>query len=230
MQEMNERMSIEKLSQSVQQQLKIYQRYIWRKPNTIDVESTLSSLPKELRRNIKHELCLELLKSVKEFKKLDQAILDALCDCVKMIFYFKHTLIILEGDPIYEMLFLVQGKIWIYSSKERTNGSANTDYFRDNNNNMSKMDHLADGDFWGEELVAWALHDHSLSNIPVSTRTVQTLTDVEGFVLTAEDLKSVFIEHEVSSSTKLNLNHSKTQAACDIQIAWRDHHTRKSSL
>lgn len=64
MQEMNERMPIEKLSQSVQQQLKIYQRYIWRKPNTIDVESTLSSLPKELRRNIKHELCLELLKSV----------------------------------------------------------------------------------------------------------------------------------------------------------------------
>ncbi|KAK9178948.1 hypothetical protein WN943_028142 [Citrus x changshan-huyou] len=228
MQEINEWMPIEKLSQSVQQQLKIYQRYVWRKPNNIDVESTLSSLPKELIRNIKHELCLELLKSVEEFKKLNEAILDALCDCVKMTFYFKHTHISLDGDPIYEMLFLVRGKIWIYSSKERINGSANTDYFRDNNN-MTKMDHLADGDFWGEELVAWALYNRSLSNIPVSTRTVQTLTDVEGFVLTAEDLKSVFTEHEISGSTKLNLKHSNIQAACVIQLAWRRHRTRRKS-
>ncbi|KAH9677301.1 cyclic nucleotide-gated ion channel 1 [Citrus sinensis] len=192
MQEINEWMPIEKLSQSVQQQLKIYQRY------------------------------------VEEFKKLNEAILDALCDCVKMTFYFKHTHISLDGDPIYEMLFLVRGKIWIYSSKERINGSANTDYFRDNNN-MTKMDHLADGDFWGEELVAWALYNRSLSNIPVSTRTVQTLTDVEGFVLTAEDLKSVFTEHEISGSTKLNLKHSNIQAACVIQLAWRRHRTRRKS-
>lgn len=64
MQEMNEHMPIQKLSRSVQQQLKIYQRYIWRKPDTIDVESSLSILPKELRRNIKRELCLDLLKNV----------------------------------------------------------------------------------------------------------------------------------------------------------------------
>lgn len=166
---------------------------------------------------------------VKEFKTLDEEVLDALCDCVKPAFYFKHTHIVLEGDPIYEMLFIVQGKMWIYTSKERTNGSANTSHSRDNSKFISRKDHLADGDFWGEELVAWALYNRSLSNIPVSTRTVQTLTDVEGFVLTAEDLKSVFTEHEISGSTKLNLKHSNTQAACVIQLAWRRHRTRRKS-
>ncbi|KAH9646566.1 Cyclic nucleotide-gated ion channel 1 [Citrus sinensis] len=230
MQEMNEHMPIQKLSRSVQQQLKIYQRYIWRKPDTIDVESSLSILPKELRRNIKRELCLDLLKNVKEFKTLDEEVLDALCDCVKPAFYFKHTHIVLEGDPIYEMLFIVQGKMWIYTSKERTNGSANTSHSRDNSKFISRKDHLADGDFWGEELVAWVLRDRSLSNIPMSTRSVQALKNVEAFGLMAHDLKHVFIEHQVASSTEFNSNYSVKDAARIIQLAWRRRYSSRNLL
>ncbi|KAK9178947.1 hypothetical protein WN943_028141 [Citrus x changshan-huyou] len=230
MQEMNEHMPIQKLSRSVQQQLKIYQRYIWRKPDTIDVESSLSILPKELRRNIKRELCLDLLKNVKEFKTLDEEVLDALCDCVKPAFYFKHTHIVLEGDPIYEMLFIVQGKMWIYTSKERTNGSANTSHSRDNSKFISRKDHLADGDFWGEELVAWVLRERSLSNIPMSTRSVQALTNVEAFGLMAHDLKHVFIEHQVASSTEFNSNYSVKDAARIIQLAWRRRYSSRNLL
>lgn len=230
MREMNEHMPIQKLSRSVQQQLKTYQRYIWRKPDIIDVESSLSILPKELTRNIKRELYLDLLKNVKEFKTLAKQVLDALCDCVKPAFYFKDTHIVLEGDPIYEMLFIVQGKMRIYTSKERMNGSANTSHSRDNSKSISKKDHLVGGDYWGEELVTWVLHDRSLSNIPESTRSVQALTDVEAFGLMAHDLKHVFIDHQVASSTEFNSNYSVKDAASIIQLAWRRRYSSRNLL
>lgn len=53
-----------KLSGKLQQQVKKYQRYVWREIKGVDVENLLNNLPKDLRRNIMRELCLDLLKKV----------------------------------------------------------------------------------------------------------------------------------------------------------------------
>ncbi|KAK3219173.1 hypothetical protein Dsin_013143 [Dipteronia sinensis] len=68
-----------------------------------------------------------------------------LCDCVKLIVYAERTRIVREGDPINEMLFVLQGKLWTFSSKDTafTNNVPPHD---------RKKDLLKDGDFWGEEL------------------------------------------------------------------------------
>lgn len=162
---------------------------------------------------------------VEEFKKLDEATLDALCDCVKPAFFIERAHIVREDYPIDEMLFVVQGKLWTYTSKSRAgragaSGSASFNNYRDNDN-KSKKDHLEVGDFCGEELVAWVMDDPSSSNLPTSTRTIQALTKVEAFALMADDLKNVFIKHQLCTSSELNLKQLMTQAARVIQDAWR---------
>lgn len=149
--------------------------------------------------NLIHEMCFK----VEESKKLDEATLDALCDCVKPAFFIERAHIVREDYPIDEMLFVVQGKLWNYTSKSRASGSARFNNHRDNDN-KSKKDHLKDGDFCGEELVAWAMDDPSSSNLPISTRTIQALTKVEAFALMADDLKNVFINHQLCTSSELN--------------------------
>lgn len=174
--------------------------------------------------NLIHEMCFK----VEEFKKLDEATLDALCDCVKPAFFIERAHIVREDYPIDEMFFVVQGKLWNYTSKSRASGSARFNNHRDNDN-KSKKDHLKDGDFCGEELVAWAMDDPSSSNLPISTRTIQALTKVEAFALMADDLKNVFINHQLCTYSELNWKNLMTQAARVIQDAWRRYHTRRNS-
>lgn len=165
---------------------------------------------------------------VEEFKKLNDATLDALCDCVKPAFYIERTHIVREGYPIDEMLFVVQGKQWTYTSKGRTTRLETSNHCRDYDIIPSKKDHLEDGDFCGEELVAWAMDDPSSSNLPVSTRTIQALTKVEAFALMADDLKKVFIKHQLSSTPALNFDHV-LKAVRVIQDAWRRYQSRRNS-
>ncbi|KAJ0795392.1 putative rmlC-like jelly roll, cyclic nucleotide-binding protein [Helianthus annuus] len=83
------------------------------------------------------------------------------------------------------------------------------------------------GDFCGEELLSWALHPKSTVNLPSSTQTVRSLTEVEGFALRAEDLKFVANQFRRLHSKKLQhtfrhySHHWRTWATCFIQAAWR---------
>jgi cyclic nucleotide gated channel len=111
------------------------------------------------------------------FEKMDEHILDAVCDRLKATLYTKDSYIVREGDPVDEMLFIMRGTLLSVT----TNGGR-TGFF----NAVS----LKAGDFCGEGLLTWALDPQS-SNLPISTRTVQALSEVEAFALEAEDLKTV---------------------------------------
>lgn len=112
------------------------------------------------------------------FEKMDEQLLDALCDRLKPALFTENSFIIREGDPVNEMLFLMRGTLLTMT----TNGGR-TGFF----NSAS----LKAGDFCGEELLTWALDPHVSSTLPASTRTVQAVIDVEAFALTADDLKFV---------------------------------------
>ncbi|XP_044464396.1 uncharacterized protein LOC123194951 [Mangifera indica] len=139
---------LQKLPKNLQQQVRKYQQSIWQKNKDDGVEFLFSNLPNTLLRNIKRELCLELLKKVQEFKMLNKERLDALCDNVKPVLYSQHTCIFQEGYPIGQMLFVVCGKLSSYTSKGIT-GFVSTDHSRDDDNNISKKDDLVDCDFYG---------------------------------------------------------------------------------
>eukprot|EP00262_Sarcandra_glabra_P006510 TRINITY_DN1883_c0_g3_i1.p1 TRINITY_DN1883_c0_g3~~TRINITY_DN1883_c0_g3_i1.p1 ORF type:complete len:232 (-),score=32.07 TRINITY_DN1883_c0_g3_i1:207-902(-) len=154
------------------------------------------------------------------FEKMDDQLLDAMCDRLKPALYTEQSHIVREGDPVDEMLFIMRGKL----ESVTTNGGR-TGFFN--------SDVLKAGDFCGEELLTWALDPHSSSNLPTSTRTVWAHSEVEGFALVADDLK--FVASQFRRLHSKQLRHTfrfcsqqwRTWAACFIQAAWRRHCKKK---
>lgn len=151
---------------------------------------------------------------------MDDQLLDAICERLVSSLSTAGTYIVREGDPVSEMLFIIRGTL----DSSTTNGGR-TGFF----NSIT----LRPGDFCGEELLAWALLPKSTVNLPSSTRTVKALTEVEAFVLRAEDLKFVANQFRRLHSKKLQhtfrfySHHWRTWAACFIQAAWRRYKKRK---
>ncbi|KAK1550588.1 hypothetical protein Q3G72_021665 [Acer saccharum] len=176
----------ENLQNCIKQQL---HQYNGQQTRGVDVKNLFRNLPEDVRNNFKHELCLELKKKVERFRRWSDASLLHLCYCIKPVVYDERTLIVREGDPINEMLFVLHGKLWNFSSVASST------------NNVSPRDRrkeiLKDGDFWGEELVNWVQDESSYSsssNKLISHTTIKALTKVEAFVLRIDDLQKLFNE------------------------------------
>ncbi|XP_068664870.1 cyclic nucleotide-gated ion channel 1-like [Aristolochia californica] len=207
------------LPEHLRERIRRYEQYRWQETRGVDEESLLRNLPKDLRRDIKRHLCLSLVTRVPMFEKMDEQLLDAMCDRLKPALYTEDSYIVREGDPVDEMLFIMRGKL----ESVTTNGGR-TGFFN--------SDVLKAGDFCGEELLTWALDPHS-SNLPTSTRTVRAITEVEAFAFMADDLK--FVASQFRRLHSKQLRHTfrfysqqwRTWAACFIQAAWRRHIKKK---
>ncbi|XP_062154991.1 cyclic nucleotide-gated ion channel 1-like [Alnus glutinosa] len=213
-------MSHRMLPKNLRDRIRRYEQYKWQENRGVEEENLVRNLPKDLRRDIKRHLCLGLVKRVPMFEKMDGQLLDALCDRLKPVLYTEKSYIVREGDPVDEMLFVMRGNL----ATMTTNGGR-TGFF----NNAF----LNAGDFCGEELLTWALDPHSSTNLPISTRTVEALVEVEAFALMAEDLK--FVASQFRRLHSKQLQHAfrfysqqwKTWAACFIQAAWHRYCRRK---
>ncbi|GKV49987.1 hypothetical protein SLEP1_g56705 [Rubroshorea leprosula] len=208
------------LSENLKERIRHYQRRKWQATRGVDEESLMSCLPRDLRVDIKHFLCLDLLMRVPMFEKMDEQLIDAMCDRLKPVLYTEKSYIEREGDPVQEVLFIIRGNL----VSTTTNGGI-TGFFNAVN--------LKAGDFCGEALLTWALDPQSSSHRPISTRTVQALSDVEAFALLADDLKFLAPQHRrLHSKQPQNIFRFysvqwKTWAASFIQAAWRRYCRRK---
>ncbi|XP_073292930.1 cyclic nucleotide-gated ion channel 1-like [Primulina huaijiensis] len=213
-------MSHRLLPDSLRERIRRYEQYRWQETRGVEEEILVHNLPKDLRRDIKRHLCLDLLKRVPMFEKMDDQLLDALCDRLKPVLYTEDSYIVREGDPVDEMLFIMRGKLLTVTTNGGRTGFFNSDY-------------LKAGDFCGEELLTWALDPNSSSNLPISTRTVQALSEVEAFALKADDLK--FVASQFRRLHSKQLRHTfrfysqqwRTWAACFVQAAWRRYSRKK---
>ncbi|RZC61287.1 hypothetical protein C5167_023047 [Papaver somniferum] len=214
-------MSHRLLPDPLKQRIRRYEQYKWQETRGVDEQNLICNLPKDLRRDIKRHLCLNLLMRVPMFEKMDEQLLDAMCDHLKPALYTDDSYIVREGDPVGEMLFIMRGKLLSVT----TNGGR-TGFFN--------SDNLKEGDFCGEELLTWALDPNSNNNLPISTRTVRALTEVEGFALMADHLKSVASQFRRLHSKQLRHTFRfysqqwRTWAACFIQAAWRRYSKKKA--
>lgn len=143
---------------------------------------------------------------------MDDKLLDAICDYLKPMLYIERSVIVQEGEPLDEMVFIIQGKVMIYSKRD----SEAVD-------NSSESRWLTKGDFYGEDLLDWALRNPASTTVPISTKTIRAHTKVEAFVLMANDLKTV-----VSKFWWLFSRNSPSLkaiwapwAALALQLAWR---------
>ncbi|XP_061357102.1 cyclic nucleotide-gated ion channel 1-like isoform X2 [Gastrolobium bilobum] len=215
-------MSHRMLPDYLKERIRRYEQYKWQENRGVEEETLIRNLPKDLRRDIKSHLCLDLLKKVPMFENMDKQLLDAMCDRLKPVLYTEKSDIVREGDPVDEMLFIMRGKL----ATTTTNGGR-TGFF-----NSSE---LKAGDFCGEELLTWALDPNSTSNLPISTRTVKTISEVEAFALMPDDLKLVASQFRRLINSK-QLKHTfkfyslqwRTWAACFIQAAWRRNRKKKN--
>lgn len=90
--------------------------------------------------------------------------------------YTEGNDIFREGEPLTKTIFITQGIVLSYRTSNQVSTSIKS---------------LGKGDICGEELLDWAATFSPLSNLPISTSNVKSLTNVEAFVLTANDLKNV---------------------------------------
>ncbi|XP_018729908.2 cyclic nucleotide-gated ion channel 1 [Eucalyptus grandis] len=209
-------MSRRRLPEGLKARIRRYGRFQWQETRGVDEESLIRNLPKDLRRDIKRHLCLQILMRVPMFEKMDEQLLDAMCDRLKPVLYTKKSLIMCEGDPVDEMLFIIQGKLVTMTTNGGRTGFFNSYY-------------LKEGDFCGEELLIWAMDPNSSSNLPSSMRTVEAITEVEAYALTSYDLK--FVASQFRHLHSKQLQHTfrfysrqwRTWAACFIQATWRRH-------
>ncbi|CAN1158393.1 Cyclic nucleotide-gated ion channel 1 [Linum perenne] len=213
-------MSHRMLPDNLRERIRRHEQYKWQETRGVDEEKLVHNLPKDIRRDIKRHLCLALLMRVPMFEKMDEQLLDAMCDRLKPALYTEESYIVREGDPVDEMLFVMRGKLLTITTNGGRTGFFNSEY-------------LKAGDFCGEELLTWALDPHTSSNLPISTRTVRTITEVEAFALTAEDLK--FVASQFRRLHSKQIRHTfrfysqqwRTWAACFIQAAWRRYSKKK---
>ncbi|XP_039143554.1 cyclic nucleotide-gated ion channel 1-like [Dioscorea cayenensis subsp. rotundata] len=213
-------MSHRLLPENLRERIRRHEQYRWQETRGVDEEHLIMNLPKDLRRDIKRHLCLALLMRVPMFEKMDDQLMDAMCDRLKPVLYTEDSCIIREGDPVDEMLFIMRGKLESVTTNGGRTGFFNSDF-------------LKAGDFCGEELLTWALDPHSSSSLPSSTRTVKALSEVEAFALMADDLK--FVASQFRRLHSKQLRHTfrfysqqwRTWAACFIQAAWRRYMKKK---
>lgn len=110
---------------------------------------------------------------VKEIEHWGKYSLHYLSGFLKPVFLSERTPIIREGDPVYEMLFVLEGQLLTYSKSERIGPKL-----------------LQHGKYCGEELIKWVENDSSShGHLLTSTKTIIAHTDVEGFTLKIDDLK-----------------------------------------
>ncbi|KAK6912115.1 Cyclic nucleotide-binding domain [Dillenia turbinata] len=198
----------------LQERVRRFVQYKWLATRGVDEEAILRSLPLDLRREIQRHLCLQLVRRVPFFSQMDDQLLDAICERLVSSLSTRDTYIVREGDPVTEMLFIIRGQL----ESSTTNGGR-SGFF----NSIT----LGPGDFCGEELLTWALMPSSSLNLPSSTRTVRSLTEVEAFALRAEDLRFVAGQFKRLHSKKLQhafryYSHQwRTWGSCIIQAAWR---------
>ncbi|KAL5744793.1 hypothetical protein ACOSQ2_027909 [Xanthoceras sorbifolium] len=166
-----------KLSRKIQWEVEEYLQC--QETEHVNVENLFNDISSHLKRSIKHQLCIEMLKKVEEFGKWSDDLLYHICDYVKPVFYTEDTYIVRERDPVDQMFFVLQGRLLMDSSSGSAHG----------------LRVLENGEFCGEELVAWFQADPYSYNLPISAATVRTVTRVEGFALMSDDLKRVLIMH-----------------------------------
>ncbi|KAL2897563.1 putative cyclic nucleotide-gated ion channel 14 [Bienertia sinuspersici] len=201
------------LPQHLQERVRRFGQYKWLATRGVNEEEILSSLPLDLRRDIQRHLSLSFIRRVPLFAQMDDQLLDAICVRLRSSLNIAGSVIVREGDPVTEMLFIVRGKLESSTTNGGRSGFFNSIILRP-------------GDFCGEELLAWALLPNVV-NLPSSTRTVRAVEEVEAFSLEAEDLKFVANQFRRLHSKKLQdtfryYSHQwRAWGACFIQAAWR---------
>ncbi|GBG73891.1 cyclic nucleotide-gated ion channel 8 [Chara braunii] len=138
-----------------------YQRHLWATTRGVNEETMLLELPEDLRRDIKHHLCLDLIAKVPLFASMDAVVQEEICDRLKSQIYVKGSKVVKEGEPIKFILFILRGAIDQLATYQPNGVSLNE--------GTVCLGTLQQGDVFGSELLlalcpmAWYRKESTLS-------------------------------------------------------------------
>ncbi|KAI4389165.1 hypothetical protein MLD38_001421 [Melastoma candidum] len=187
----------------------------WQGTGGVNLENLLHNVTVNLRRKIKSHLCSHAFGSVPVFEGMNDRAANSIRDRLRPVLISERTFVIQEGLPVFEMIFVVQGKLLIHSTT--LEGDIPT---------VVLAKPLTEGDVCGEELLHHCLAGGTCSRLPIATRTIQSVTKVEAFAMTAWDLSYVVSRYR----GLLFPSELETQAARTISEAWRRHRARNTTV
>ncbi|KAB2619716.1 cyclic nucleotide-gated ion channel 1-like [Pyrus ussuriensis x Pyrus communis] len=164
------------------------------------------------QRPIMRRLCMNSLKKVPILGSIDGNVLKAISEHLKTVIYTEDVYIIREGEPLRKMLFIRRGTALTYTTSKGA---------------TSVCKCLEKNDFYGEELLIWALKSASFSELPICTTTLVSESKVEAFSITASRLKSVVAEFWWHFRRELPHSQVEYFAASSIQAAWRRRYAKR---
>eukprot|EP00850_Spirogloea_muscicola_P020735 SM000225S07014 [mRNA] locus=s225:9831:21645:- [translate_table: standard] len=204
----------------LKQAVRRFERQRWAATRGVNEEAMVQSLPESLRRDIKRHLCLDLVRKVPLFEKMEDLVLDNICERLRPIHFTAGMQIMRQGEPVQRMLFIIRGHL--QTKHKLTNGKVSTIL-------------LGPGSSTGEELLSWCLSKRvDEDSLPCSSAGLVASDGVEAFVLEAEDLKYVTTHFHFQLRSK-HLRHMikhysphwRTWAAVTIQLAWRRYRAKQ---
>ncbi|WOH00035.1 hypothetical protein DCAR_0519391 [Daucus carota subsp. sativus] len=205
------------MPEELRQRIRNYERHRWIAMRGVDEREMIHSLPEGLRRDIKHYLCLDLVRQVPLFQHMDSLVLESICDRVKPLVFPEGEIVIKEGDPVQRILFIVRGHL---QCNQTVRSGVNSCCI------------LGPGNYSGDELLSWCMRKPFIEILPPSLSSVITLEATEAFGLEAEDVKYVTQHFRLNEKVKMTARYYssgwRTWAAVAIQLAWLRYRHRRT--
>ncbi|CAL9016950.1 unnamed protein product [Prunus brigantina] len=153
----------------------------------VDVNYIFSVLNEFERGIMRHDICWEKLKKVKELQNMNDRSLKTICAHLKPKIFKENEMVIEAGQPFNAMLIIIAGSMQAYQPiRDAREASPSTSF-----------ETLEKGIFVGEELLGWAAITKTFNDQPVSFKTIRCSKNVEAFALTVDDLKTLVLSRYI---------------------------------
>jgi len=152
-----------RLPSSLQNRITSFYDYQWDLLRGADEELFLSELPKSLQQQIANFMSRDLLKSLPVLRKANNALLNALTDCIESNIYSPNDDILRPGEQVKGVLLIARGECEVLKGDKVER-------------KMHRFDRFAEG---------------SLFSQTVSSNVVRSITYCEIFLLPADDFQRV---------------------------------------
>ncbi|KAL6131225.1 hypothetical protein ACLB2K_069601 [Fragaria x ananassa] len=167
---------------------KMTEKYKENKEANIDnVPTLLSFITSGYKRYARVKICQKMLENVPLLKDMDLDVLLTISRRMEIVVYPENTWIVEMDEALDRMVFITEGTMGIYTARSDCSPSA---VIQGSLEKCSIYGH--------ERLLRWVLSPNpDLDRLPISKEAVKCSTKVEGFVLTADDLKTVLFDKGV---------------------------------
>ncbi|KAM5555593.1 cyclic nucleotide-gated ion channel 1-like [Rosa sericea] len=166
-----------------------------KRENQTDLGNLFSILPCKAQKTLKRDIFMSTLTKVPRLEGMDVKVFKMMCDYLKPVVFTENSWVVKMDEQLDRMILITKGTMLIYPPNTGTDATLRAAGGTDTgSSSMIRKPSLKKGDIYGDELLIWASSPDmhvTFANLPISKENVKCHSKVEGFALTANDLKKV---------------------------------------